>query len=192
MTETDTQAVAPETEGQAAPAPEATSAQEPTQNLDQLLSEFTTETAKSKPAPQAPAAPAASESEALRKVAELEFKIEFPPILQRIRGDIPEDVLGNEELTDLLDGRAKRDPALREAFANRASNPRGWARIEKALNAEYSQRFQSRVDANATADREAVSAAVRGTSTKVPEQRAPNYGAMTDAEFAKEKAKYGL
>ena len=43
-----------------------------------------------------------------------------------------------------------------------------------------------------TQDRMAVAQAVRGASSRAPERPAIKYGDLTDAEFAKEKAKYGL
>ena len=51
---------------------------------------------------------------------------------------------------------------------------------------------QSFPDKEATENRAAVSAAVRGASNPAPIERPLNYGAMTDGEFAKEKAKFGL
>jgi hypothetical protein len=51
---------------------------------------------------------------------------------------------------------------------------------------------QSFPDKDATEDRMAVSAAVRGTSTTAPAETPPNYGAMTDAEFEAEKKRIGL
>jgi hypothetical protein len=42
-------------------------------------------------------------------------------------------------------------------------------------------------------DREAVAAYLKGASSSVsPPDPKPNYGAMSDAEFAKEKARLGL
>jgi hypothetical protein len=190
MSEANTQTVAPEAEAQATPAPEATSAQSTTPNLDDLLNEFET-AAKPQSVPQAK--PTVSDpvvAELQREVASMKFEREIKPILARVRGDIPQEVIGDEELTDLLDGRAKRDPRVQNAYLNRQSNPGAWAKIEKALNAEYAAKFKPRVDANATADREAVAAAVRGTSTKAPEEKPPNYGDMNDAEFRREVAKY--
>ena len=47
-------------------------------------------------------------------------------------------------------------------------------------------------DPETTADVAAVAAAVRGASSMAPEEKAPNYGAMNDAEFKRELAKFGL
>ena len=192
MTESNTQAVATETKAAPAATAEGTSAQDTTPSLDSLLQEFET-TAKPAPAPVATPAPDNSEvAELRREFAALKFEREIEPILKGVRGDIPTEVISDAEFIDLLDGRAKRDPALRNAYADRQANPRKWAQIQKALNAEYTKKFQPRVDAAATEDKAAVVHAMRGTSTKVPEEKAPNYGAMNDAEFAKELSKHGL
>lgn len=193
MTDPNTQAVATEAEAQVTPAAEATSAQNTTPDLDSLLSEFETQ-AKPQPAP-APASTTAADpeiAELKRKVASMEFKQEFEPILKRVRGELSPEVLSDEELTDLLDGRAKRDPRVQNAYMNRHANPSAWAKIEKALNAELSKKFTPRVDAAATEDRAAVAAAVRGTSNKAPEEKTPDYGSMPNSDFQRELAKHGI
>ena len=140
MTEPNKQPVAESTEAAASPAAEVASAQNTEPSLDQILSDFDRETAKSEPAPQPTPQPNAADSEALREVRALKLKFEIEPILKRVRGDIP-DSISDEELLDLLDGRAKRDPALRNAYLNKDANPRKWAQVEKALSAEYSKKF---------------------------------------------------
>lgn len=54
------------------------------------------------------------------------------------------------------------------------------------------QSMPAPIDPEATADRAAVAAAVRGTSTKMTEPPPPRYGDMNDADFKKELAKFGL
>lgn len=192
MTDTDTQSVATDTEAQAKPDAEATSAQDTTPSLDSLLNEFETQ-AKPQPAPApAKAAPDPVVAELQRDIASMKFEREIEPVLKNIRGEIPQDVLSDREFLALIDDRAKHDPRIQNAYWNRASNPSVWAKIEKGLNAEYSKKFQPRVDAAATEDRNAVAAAVRGTSTKASEEKQPDYGSMSQAEFARELAKHGV
>ena len=195
MTDSNTQAVAPEAEAVAAPPAEATSAQDTTQSMDELLREFETTTAKPQPAPEA-VKPAAVDpvADVRRELAELKVQKQLDAVLTRIRGDVPEDVLSNEELLDLLDGKAKRDPRIRDAFQRyiEKSDTTSWSKLEKALKAEIGKKFQPRTDANATADRDAVAAAVRGTSTKAPDEKQPAYGAMSNSDFQKELAKHGV
>ena len=198
MTDATTQPAAQTTEAPAQPAVEATGAQPvQTADLDTILAEFDHGT-KSAPAPEPkPAADVPPDvvkrlAEVETKLAEKDFKEAITPVLERIRGDIPKEVLGNDEIQDLIDGRARRDPRLQQAWINRAQNPGAWNKIEKALGQELSKKFSKLPDPEATEVREAVTAAVRGASTKAPAEKAPNYGAMTDAEFQREKASLGL
>lgn len=197
MTDATTQPAALTTEAPALPAAEATGAQttQPA-DLDSILSEFDVKTA---PAPEQPKPVAEVAPDVARRVehlektlAERDFKEAITPVLDRIRGEIPKDVLANEEIQDLIDGRARRDVRLQQAWLNRASNPAAWTKLEKALGQELSKKFSKLPDPDATEDRAAVTAAVRGASQKAPAETAPNYGAMNDAEFQKEKARLGL
>lgn len=195
MTDATTQSAAQPTEVPAQPAAEVTGAQ-PTQpaDLDSILAEFD-QSAKPAPAPETKPATAPTpvvDNEARQELAALKFQLEIKPVLERIRGDIPKDRFTDDEVQDLIDGRARRDPRLQQAWLNRASNPAAWNKIEKALGQEMSKKFTKLPDPDATEDRAAVTAAVRGASQKAPAESAPNYGAMNDAEFAKAKASLGL
>jgi hypothetical protein len=54
-------------------------------------------------------------------------------------------------------------------------------------------KFSKLPDKAATEDRAAVTAAVRGASTKAPEGKAPSYGKMSDAEYNKDvEQKFGF
>src|SRR5690348_14661265 len=120
MTESNTQAVATEADAQVTPAQEATSAQNTAPNLDDLLNEFDVTTAK--PQTAQPAKPTTTDpvvAELQREVASMKFEREIKPILARVRGDIPDSVLDDEELTALLDARAKKDPRVQNAYLNR-------------------------------------------------------------------------
>lgn len=196
--EVNTQSAAQTTEVPAQPAAEATGAQATqTADLDTILSEFRTATETAPVPEQKPVAEVAPDVVARVRqlettLAERDFKEAITPVIKRIRGDIPEDVLADDEVQDLVDGRAKRDPRLQQAWLNRASNPGAWSKIEKALNQELAKKFSKLPDPDATEDRAAVTAAVRGASQKAPAETPPNYGAMTDAEFAQAKARLGL
>lgn len=191
----NTQTAAQPTEAPASPGAEVTGAQVDTAaDLDSLLSSFDTETQKpaTAPEPKPAAQSTVVDLEARKELAALKFEREFKPVLAAVRGDIPAEVLSDEELTDLIDGRAKRDTRLQNAWNNRANNPKAWSGVQKALSAEIAKKFSKLPDPDATEDRAAVTAAVRGASQAAPREAAPNYGAMTDAEFQKEKARLGL
>lgn len=191
------QTVGTGTEATAQPVVEATTAQDKGFDLDGLLSEFTEQTkpvTQPQPEPQKPAAtvldPAVGKK--LEKLDELLFEREWKPVLTRIRGDIPAEVFSDEELTDLMNGRAARDTRLKNAWENRASNPAAWGKLEKALNAEISKKFQKLPDPNTTEDVAAVTAAVRGASNKIPPEAPPKFGGMSNSEYRKSvKEKYG-
>jgi len=51
---------------------------------------------------------------------------------------------------------------------------------------------KNRVDPDATEDRAAVTAAVKGASAKAPEEKPPNLGKMTQGEFEEYKRSIGL
>jgi len=188
----NTQTAATTTETPATPAVEGNGAQAPqTADLDSLLAEFSQATDKPAPAPaqqpaQAVAPDVAKRLEQLETtLAKRDSEDALKPVIEAIRGELPKDVLSNEEVLDLIDGRAKRDPRIQNAWLNRASNPAAWKKIEKALGQELSKKFSKLPDPNATEDREAVTAAVRGASQKAPEGKAPDFTKMTDGEFRK-------
>lgn len=185
---TDTQTVGTGTEATPQASAEVTTAQGSGFDLDGLLSEFTEQTkptTQPQTEPQKPAPTQVVDVEARKELAELKFEKEWKPVLTRIRGDIPSDVISDEELTDLMNGRAARDPRLKNAWENRASNPAAWGKLEKALNGEISKKFQKLPDPNTTEDVEAVTAAVRGASNKAPPAQAPKFGSMSNAEYRK-------
>lgn len=92
-----------------------------------------------------------------------------------------------------LDQMARDEPAVLDAFLKRKSEPSRWARTWASLKKEFGKEHQqSSVDKFATEDRDAVTAAVRGASTKAPEGKAPDYSGMSNAEFREaHKRDYG-
>lgn len=198
--ELNTQAVA-STETPAAPVVEGNGAQAPT-DYDSVMAEFDQINRKSdtpSPAPAAQQPAAAVPPDALKRIEQLERSLaeqktaqDIKPVISNIRGDIPENVLSNEEVLDLIDGRARRDPRLQKAWLEREANPGTWKKIEKALGQELSKKFSKLPDPNATEDREAVTAAVRGASSRAPEGKVPEYGSMNNNEFRSELQKLGI
>ena len=137
MTDSNTQPVANPAETAAQPAAEAQGAQ--TVDMDSLLNEFDTATKAATPEPQprtvANSKPSVEDLAARlaafeRDKADSDFQKAFEPVLRNVRGEIPEQVISNAELTDLIDGKAKRDPRLQQAWLNRAQNPQAWSKIE--------------------------------------------------------------
>jgi hypothetical protein len=87
------------------------------------------------------------------------------------------------------------DPQLRDAFDHRYDSPQHLKRanhlVDKARQRMISA-ARSQPDPEATANRYAVAAAVRGASGIAPPEKPPRYGDMSEAEFAREKKKFGL
>lgn len=199
--EQNTQTAATTTETPALPGAEETSAQSQATDLDSLLNEFQEKTAKSDTSPAPKPQPTADVSpDVTRRVELLEKTLAdersaqaLKPVIEKIRGDIPREILSDEEVLDLIDGRARRDTRLQRAWLNRANDPNAWNKIEKALGSELSKKFSKLPDPDATGDREAVTAAVRGASHKAPEDKDPNWSNMTDGELLQERKKrYGF
>lgn len=83
---------------------------------------------------------------------------------------------------------AREEPGLSTAFREHVEGtgkPREWERWKKVLSREFAREHSNRADKAATEDREAVTAAVKGASTKAPEAKPPNFGNMSPGEFSK-------
>jgi hypothetical protein len=93
---------------------------------------------------------------------------------------------------DSLIAMSVQDEALRSAFDNRGANPGHFNRLFKKAQHRIYEAARSMPDPEATANRAAVAAAIRGTTAKTYAEPTPKYGSMTEAEFTKEKAKFGL
>lgn len=192
-----TQAVVDETKVPASQGTEAPGARTDDGDLDALLSQWDQPSSNpSDTATPATAAPAAADKDAKRldaleqKIHQQEFQKEIGPVIESIKQAIPEGVLNDDEILDLLDARAKRDPRLANAWLDRSRNPQGWKKVQDGLARDFSKRFSRLPDPAATEDRAAVTAAVRGSSQRAPEAKAPDYGKMSPAEFEAEVAKY--
>jgi hypothetical protein len=91
---------------------------------------------------------------------------------------------------------AQLDPQLRVAFDQRYRSPQHGKHADKLVEKAMQRLLKSassQPDPQATADHQLVAAAVRNASSNRPfEAPAVRYGELNDAQFAKEKAKYGL
>tara|TARA_R100001530_G_scaffold65796_2_gene47122 strand:- start:1708 stop:2304 length:597 start_codon:yes stop_codon:yes gene_type:complete len=195
----NTQTVVENSDGQATPAAEG---QDAPDSLDAALAEFE---ASSEPEPeQTTSAPADVDPKALDDIRRDIATLKEDTARRRTDGDVAEAVkslqrgLENLHLPDatvnrMLHGYASTDGRFLKAFQARQSNPTAWKRVLDNVSTEIRGEFESRPDANLTADREAVNAAVRNASTTSPESGANNkdLSAMTDAEFEAHKKALG-
>lgn len=203
MSEENKQAVVEKPDAQAKPAAEGADARDDKgDDLDALLSQYDTETqqkpgadAASKPEQKQatdsdPVKKLATEVEELRRrEADRQYRSDIQPVLQKLRGDIPPELYDDEDIQDWLDREAKKDTRIAKAWQNRHDDPRTLDKVVDALGKRLSQRFSKLPDKQATDDRDAVAAAIRGASTKAPEGKAPDYSKASNQEFANQVEK---
>lgn len=177
------QAVVDETKVSATPDTAVDSARKDDSDIDALLAEFDQKT-------QATASP----PETKTKTEELPAPEWAKNILTRIANEevkkVSDDIFEGLEVSErvknsYLDSYAREYPAARAAFENKERDPRTWARWQKVIKGEAQKELSHlrKVDSEATADRDAVAAAVRGASTKVAAEPAPRLGEMSDNEL---------
>jgi hypothetical protein len=190
-----TQAAVDEPKVPAAPGTEATSARTD-DDLDTLLAEFDgSKTSSPEPAKPEPRVEAADDvkdasAEVLRARDEIRqdrFKRDMNDTIEKVRGDLPSDFYDNTFMQAWIDAKASSDPRLAAAWVQRNENPQKFKQVVGALGKEFAKKYGKLPDRQATEDREAVTAAVRGSSTRAPEGKAPDYAAMTPGDFQAEK-----
>jgi hypothetical protein len=172
----------------------ADSARKDVDDLDTLLAEFDQGTKKTdtvSPPETKPTPPdaLAQDVQALKNQAQEwaqeKNKRAIAETVEGIRGDVPKEVFDDEMVEAWLDSQARRDPRLALAFVQRDQNPQKWGKVKAELGRQLAKKAGALPDRNASDDREAVAAAVRGASAKATAEPAPNFGAMTDAELRK-------
>ena len=124
-----------------------------------------------------------------KREAELQFRTDMDKTIKEVRGDLDPNTLDDVFVEAWLDARARNDHRLAQAWAERYSDPKKFGRVVEKLGQEFSRKFEFMPDKNATEEREAVTAAVRGASTKAPESKPPDFKGMTNNEFADHVAK---
>jgi hypothetical protein len=199
MTEANPQPAATTTNAEPA-APAADNGAQ-TSDLDTLLSSYDEQVAR-QPAPQ-PAIQPNGNTEIAAALQEIKtFRQERA--LDRDNADTTKavkDIKGELDVPDyavrgwLLD-RAETDRAIGQIWAERDRNPRAANKLVAALKTEFAKQHAAeskKPDPEATADRIAVTAAVRGASTnQAPPDKAPAYGKMNDSEWRAELQKLGV
>ena len=200
MTEANTQAVVEDTNVEATPSTAADNAQG--NDLASFLEDYEKNASPQTPQPQPKQA-----ADETSVVVELKSRLEaieskqvlekntkdFNDAVSQIKGDldVPEFVVKGW----LLD-HAGKNKAIDKIFDNRESNPQAFkqmlARMQKDFAATTSKVLGKQVDANATEDRQAVAAAVKGATTRAPESRPPDIGKMSDHEFREYQKSIGI
>lgn len=171
----DTKSVAKEA-GEGFDAHAAEGAQDKT-DIESILAEYDEEEQKS--APVKPDSGKSAEADVTTALAEFrnfqrsqqqkEDRADLLKAAQEIRGDIGADVWSDDEIIDWLDGQARKHAGLKNGFLKRSENPAAWNKAIGDFGKVFQGKFSKMPDAKVTADRETVSHAVRGASTKAPD-----------------------
>lgn len=189
------QAVVDETRVAATPATGVDNAREDVDPLDQLLAEYDQGTKKPDPVTPPENKPTPLPDDVVQTVRFLESEVResrrekderaISETVASIRGDVPTDVYDDDMIRGWLEVQAVKDPRLAEAFKQKNQNPRGWERVKGELRKALAKKAGSQIDRGATDDRAAMTAAIRGASTRASADPPPNLGRMTDAELRK-------
>lgn len=122
----------------------------------------------------------------------LRFKHDMSETVTAIRGDLDPEVFDAPLIQGWLDAQAQQDPRLAKAWMERHANPKQFEQVKTALAKNFAKKFSSLPDRQATEDRETVAAAVRGASTRTPEDKPANYAGMSNNDAAADiEKKYG-
>ena len=192
----DTNATQTVVETTPAPAqPGATEAGARTEDdLDTLLAAFDDQgrpsaSTTAKPEPKAEpgntekSPPAAIADGAIAEVQQFIFRQDMDKTIKSVRGDLDPEHFDDDFVEAWMDAQARRDPRLSNAWRDRRANPKGFAKVVDGLGRTFAKKYGKMPDKGATEDRDAVTAAVRGASTRAPEGKAPDLGKMTEGEF---------
>ena len=187
MTEETTQAVVDTSNVE--PAAQTTEANAQGDDLNTLLAEFEKGT---QPQPQPvqtqqqqqpdPGRQALAEVQELRRQqAEMKHQTDLEEFKKVVKGDLD---LPDWAVQGFIDEQARKNKPIQDLWSNRDANQSAIKRLAATMHKELARaQGKPRVDQNATEDRAAVSAAVRGASTKTPAAQPPNLGKMSDHEF---------
>lgn len=190
MSEENTQPVVDAADTTAQPVVQANDARNDGDDLESLLKQFDqgtrTETV-SPPATEQPktteAAPAVDPAR-LQRIEERLFKEDLDRTVANIMGDqkVPERFAKG-----WIDQVAREKPQVAQAFLNKHNNPDAWSKIERTLAKEFAKEMKqfTSIDPQVTEDREIVAAAVRGASTKAPDNKPIRMDGMSNAEYRK-------
>lgn len=153
-----------------------------TQSLEDILAEFSSteettppvaskpdakpsETQTSKPAASVADPDIKALKDKLEALERTESRKQLETVIGRIKGDAQVDP---DVVEAYLEAQARKNPALGKAYVARLSNPAAWSKIESQLAKDVRAKFGGggqTIDPAVTETREAVAAAVRGSST---------------------------
>jgi hypothetical protein len=196
---TEKQTVANETETQpASSGEEGVDARTKGSELDRILSEIGV---GEEPEPGSTDQGKEPTKDDLKSVVQFVKGEQERAIAERVQADVNQAVkvakgdldIDDEEISDLLYGRASRDARFAKAWAQRGDKPEQWDTALKAFNKDLAARQEARGSQDLKDDREAVLAHVRGESTTAGSRTFPSESeimAMSQKDFDALQRKY--
>jgi hypothetical protein len=135
------------------------------------------------------------EADRQRSEAERVYKADLASAVASIRGEFTADEVADETIEAWLEGRARNDPRVAQAWMKRGNDTAKYKRVLNALQNEFAQKHARlrNVDRDTTETTVVVADAVRRASNKAPEGKAPDFTKLSDAEYReKVRKEYGF
>jgi hypothetical protein len=126
--------------------------------------------------------------------AQEKHEADYKSLIARVRGEADASYFDDDMIRAWIDARAARDGVLQNAWTGRDSNPRQFQAAAERLAKEFGKYAARTPDPNLTEDTAAVAALVRGvSSTKALPEPQADYSRMSNAEYRLTiKNKYGF
>lgn len=164
-------------------------------DLDTLLAQYAeqTRTAPVSPTPTQSVTPdvnsLAAEVQSLKgavaEVNNFKFQRDMNEMVKDVRGDMDPEVFDDDFVAAWVDAKARQDTRLQTAWLQKEANPGQFKKVKAELGKAFVKKFSRLPDRQVTEDREAVTAAVRGASTRAPESAPINFKGMSNSEYRK-------
>jgi hypothetical protein len=111
-----------------------------------------------------------------------------------VRGDLDPALFSDPLVTAWIDAQARDRGQLQQLWLNRMNNPNALRIAVKQLTKDFAKEMHTAsIDEGATEDRNAVVHAMRGASSRIPEEGPVKYGQLTNDDYRKEiRSTYGF
>lgn len=138
-------------------------------------------------------APQVRSDPAVAEIQQRFFRQDMNDLVKTVRGDVDPSLADDDLVEAWVDGQARKDPRLQTAWMQRQDNPQQFEKIKAELGKSFAKKFSKLPDRQVSEDREAVSAAVRGSSKPAPDDKPPNFAGLNNRQYADEvEKKYGF
>jgi hypothetical protein len=110
---------------------------------------------------------------------------DYNSLIKDLRGDLDENLFPDKLVRAWIDAEARENEDLQHAWMNRDQNARSWGQTKHQLQKQFHSYASRMPDPALTEDREAVAAAVRGSSVAAPMERPADLSRLSNDEFRK-------